>query len=193
LSGPRGARRPEPLPGSRARPGEGEGSSGEEREGEAKRPRGTARDRALNLLSFRDRSSRELEGRLLQAGFDHAEVSEALDGLSRAGLVDDERFARAVVEQEAGRRLSGRRAVAAALIRKRVDRETARAVLAELDESGDERARAQELAEARATRLRGLAPQVAHRRLTDFLMRRGHAPATARDAASRALSLDPGD
>jgi regulatory protein len=141
----------------------------------------------LTLLSFRDRSSRELEGRLLQAGFDDADVSEALEGLTRAGLVDDERFARAVVEQEAGRRLSGRRAVAAALIRKRVDHETARAVLAELDESGDDGARAQELAEARATRLRGLAPEVAHRRLTDFLMRRGHAPSTARAAAARAL------
>jgi hypothetical protein len=30
---------------------------------------------------------------------------------------------------------------------------------------------------------------VAHRRLTDFLMRRGHAPSTARTAATRALGL----
>jgi regulatory protein len=157
---------------------------------EPKRPRGTARDRALTLLSFRDRSSRELESRLLRAGFEREEVAEAMEGLIRSGLVDDERFARAVVEQEAGRRLSGRRAVAAALVRKRVDRDVATAVLAELDQEGDEDARALELAEARASRLQSLPPEAALRRLTQFLMRRGHGPSTARDAASRALGLD---
>src|SRR5437762_1541300 len=92
-----------------------------------RRPRGTAHDRALNLLSFRDRSRRELERRLLQAGFEAADVEETLEAMERVGLVDDERFARAVVEQEAGRRLSGRRAVASALAAKGVGREAGRA------------------------------------------------------------------
>src|SRR3954447_7941823 len=102
--------------------------------GGAKKPRGTARDRALNLLSFRDRSRRELEQRLLRAGYEPDDVLEALEALERVGLVDDERFARAVVEQEAGRRLSGRRAVAAALATKGVGREVAAAALAEIDD-----------------------------------------------------------
>src|SRR5207244_374392 len=100
------------------------------------KPRGTARDRALNLLSFRDRSRRELEQRLLQAGFEPEDVLEALEGLERVGLVDDERFARAVVEQHAGRRLSGRRAVASALFSKGIDRDVAAAALDEVDEPG---------------------------------------------------------
>ena len=151
---------------------------------------GTARDRALNLLSFRDRSRRELEARLLRGGFDPDEVVEALDGLERAGLVDDERFARAVVEQEAGRRLSGRRAVASALAASGVDRDAARAALAELDDSDEERRRADELARARAARLVGLPPEAAFRRLASLLARRGYAPGICRDAARRALAVD---
>ena len=158
-----------------------------------KRPRGTARDRALNLLSFRDRSRRELERRLRQAGFEDDDVAEALDGLARAGVVDDARFARAVVEQEAGRRLSGRRVVESALLAKGVDRESARAALAELDDPVAERARAEELARSRARRMAGLSPDVAYRRLVGLLARRGYAPPLCRDAARRALAIDPVD
>src|SRR5207244_12978088 len=128
-----------------SRPSRGEGVAGA-RDGRArdrKRPRGSAHDRALNLLSFRDRSRRELERRLLQAGYEAEEVAEALDALERSGLVDDERFAPAVVEQEAGRRLSGRRAVASALAARGVDRNALRAALADLEDpaAGGERAR----------------------------------------------------
>src|SRR3954447_23916675 len=93
--------------------------------GGAKKPRGTARDRALNLLSFRDRSRRELEQRLLRAGYEPDEVLEAMEGLERVGLVDDDRFARAVVEHQAGRKLSGRRAVASSLAAKGIHRDIA--------------------------------------------------------------------
>jgi len=158
-----------------------------------RRPRGTARDRALNLLSFRDRSRRELERRLLRAGFEAADVDEALEALERAGLVDDERFARAVVELEAGRRLSGRRAVASALAAKGVGREAGRAALAELEDPDAERARAEELARSRASRMTGLPSGVAYRRLAGLLARRGYSPGVCRDAARRALGSDPLD
>jgi SOS response regulatory protein OraA/RecX len=74
-----------------------------------------------------------------------------------------------------------------ALMAKGVDRETAEAALGPAD--GDED-RALALAERRVARLTGLPPEVAHRRLTDFLIRRGHAPGTAREAARKALGLD---
>ena len=158
--------------------------------GAQRKPRGTARDRALNLLSFRDRSRRELEQRLLRAGYEPDEVLEAIGGLERVGLVDDERFARAIVEQHAGRRLAGRRAVAAALFTKGVDRETAAAALRDLDEPGAERERAEALARSRAGRLSGLAPEVAFRRLSGFLARRGYPPGICHEAARAALAID---
>jgi regulatory protein len=154
-----------------------------------KKPRGTARDRALNLLSFRDRSRSELEQRLLRAGFEPDDVVEAIEGLERVGLVDDERFARAVVEQQAGRRLSGWRAVESVLAGKGVDRRVVTAALDEIDAPGAELDRAIELAGRRATRLTGLAPEVAYRRLAGLLARRGYAPGICHEATRRALAI----
>src|SRR5437764_13255034 len=82
------------------------------------RPRGTAKDRALRLLGVRDRSRRELERRLLQAGFDREEIDGALDALTVAGLIDDERFADAVAEHAMTARPSGRQAVSTSLLSK---------------------------------------------------------------------------
>src|SRR5438552_5996519 len=89
------------------------------------RPRGTSKDRALRLLGVRDRSRRELERRLTRAGFEPEEIAEALDALAAAGLIDDARFAGAVVEHARTGRVAGRRAVLSGLLAKGVDRDTA--------------------------------------------------------------------
>ncbi len=146
-------------------------------------------DRALLLLAVRSRSRRELERRLLSAGFDPLGVDEELSRLESVGLVDDAQFAREFAEHEVGRRLSGRGAVAASLAAKGVDRATTQRALDEITK--DEETRAAELARTRVARLSGLAPAVAHRRLVSFLARRGYDLTVARRAAGRALSLDP--
>ena len=155
-------------------------------------PRKDVHERALGLLAVRPRSRRELERRLGAAGFDGDEVAGELERLERVGLIDDEAFARALAEQAFGRRMAGRRAVASALAAKGVDPQVASAVLDELEGDGDD-GRADELARARAVRLGGLPPDRAFQRLTGFLVRRGHAPASARRAARRALELDAPD
>lgn len=183
---PRRVLRPDPLPGKSAPLGEGEGNRlGEE----TRRPKGTAHDRALRLLGVRARSRRELEDRLLRAGFEPTEVEEAIDGLEAAGLVDDERLAQAVVDHAVNRRLAGRRAVVSALRTHRVDPDLVERALEEADQTEAERVH--ELAARRAERLRGLAPEVAARRLVAFLVRRGYGPGLSREAASRALTIDP--
>jgi regulatory protein len=149
-------------------------------------------ERALGLLAVRQRSRRELERRLLAAGFDGDEVAGELERLQGVGLIDDEAFARAVAEHAFERRKAGRRAVASALAAKGVAPSVAAAVLDDLGSEGDE-ARADELARARAVRLAGLPPERAFQRLTGFLVRRGHPPEAARRAARRALSLDGSD
>ena len=145
-------------------------------------------DRALRLLAVRPRTRRELQTRLVGAGFDPDEVAAELDRLQEVGLVDDARFAAEFAEHALDRRLEGRRAVAADLSARGVDgaliEETLQA--ADVDESG----RLARLAEARVGRLRNVAPEAAYRRLVSFLVRRGHEPGAARAAASRALRLD---
>jgi regulatory protein len=144
--------------------------------------------RALRLLSVRSRSRRELEVRLLRAGFDPEEVAQELERLEAVGLVDDERFAREFAEHQLLARRAGQRAVASGLAAKGVDRRIVERALAEAP--GDDAERASELARSRAERLRGVPPEKAFGRLVSFLVRRGHEPETARRAARSALGLD---
>jgi regulatory protein len=146
---------------------------------------GTAKDRALGLLAVRWRSREELRGRLARAGFDPGEIDEALADLELVGLVEDARFARELVQDQAGRRLSGDRAILAALRQRGVSPDVAEAAMGA---AGDQAARARSLAERRATRLAGLPPEAAFRRLYGALVRRGYPPDMARDACRAALA-----
>jgi regulatory protein len=147
-------------------------------------------DRALGLLAVRPRSRRELERRLLAAGFDPDDVAGEVERLERVGLIDDEAFARALAEHAFERRKAGRRAVVSALAEKGVPPSVAGPIVDDIAADGDE-GRADELARARAVRLAGVPPDRAFQRLTAFLIRRGHAPEVARGAARAALRLDP--
>ena len=155
---------------------------------EPKNPK-TAHERALGLLAVRSRTRQELHGRLRAAGFPQEEVEDALRRLERVGLVDDADFARQVAEHRFGTRREGSRAVRGELLRKGV----APSVVAEVVAAqGDgEELRAHQLAAARASAMRGLAPVKAFGRLTSFLMRRGYEPDLARRAAREALNVAP--
>ncbi|MGH2589597.1 MAG: regulatory protein RecX [Actinomycetota bacterium] len=148
-------------------------------------------ERALRLLAVRPRARRELEVRLLRAGFEPDEVRDELERLEAVGLVDDEAFARQVVEHELAVRRSGRRAVSGRLAGKGVAGGTIERALEELAGGpGDEEARALELARSRLSRLGALDVSAAYRRLVPFLRRRGYGAGTAHRAASVALGLD---
>jgi regulatory protein len=150
-------------------------------------------ERALGLLAVRTRSRRELQTRLVRAGFEPGEVEGELERLSAVGLVDDARFAQELAEHAVGVKLAGRRAVVSALAAKGVDRGTIDATVAGL--GGDEGERALQLARTRARRLAGLPPETAYRRLVSLLVRHGYEAGTARGAASAALRVegDPAD
>jgi regulatory protein len=149
-----------------------------------KKPRGSAKDRALLLLSVRWRSRQEIRRRLRSAGFEAEEVEQALMDLEGVGLIEDDRFAREMVRDQAGRRLAGNRSIRANLLQKGVAPEV---VDQALEEAGEEAQRACELARQRALRLTGLAPEAAYRRLYGLLLRRGYGPGVARDACRAAL------
>lgn len=145
-------------------------------------------ERALGLLAVRQRSRRELRSRLIAAGFEIEAVEEELNALEAVGLVDDQAFARSVAEHGMGRRLEGRRAVASALAAKGVDRGLIEVAVAEAAGEGEEE-RAFELARSRASRMAGLPPEVAFRRLSGLLARRGYDAGLSRRAASAALRV----
>lgn len=151
----------------------------------------TCHERALGLLAVRPRSRRELERRLLAAGFDREEVDDVLVRLERVGLVDDLAFARQMADYQFGSRRAGRRAVTGALLEKGIAPDVIAEVLESAADGEDERALA--LATTRAVRMGSLEPAKAFNRLTSLLMRRGYGPEVARRAARAALDLQLDD
>jgi regulatory protein len=152
--------------------------------GRSKR-RKSPKDRALGLLAVRWRSREELRRRLRQAGYEAEEIDQALADLTRAGLIEDARFARELVRDQATRRLAGDRAIRNALREKGVAADLAEEALRE---AGEESERARDLAARRAIRMKGLAPDAAYRRLYGMLLRRGFSPRMASEACREALA-----
>lgn len=140
---------------------------------------------------MRPRARRELERRLLAAGFEVDEVDDVLARLERVGLIDDEAFARQMADHQFGSRRAGRRAVTSVLLAKGIAPELAARVAGDAPDA--EHDRALELARSRVGRLIGVEPVKAFGRLTSLLVRRGYAPDVARSAARRALEVDDQD
>jgi regulatory protein len=156
----------------------------------AKNPQ-SCHERALGLLAVRPRARRELERRLLAAGFESEEVSDVLLRLERVGLIDDAAFAKQLAEHQFTARRAGQRAVVSALLAKGIAPDLAGEMARAAPD--DEQDRALELARTRSARLAGVEPSKAFGRLTSLLVRRGYPPEIARFAARRALAIDEPD
>ncbi len=113
---------------------------------------------AARALRHRDLSERRLADRLARAGVRAPERAEALDTLSRAGYVDDARYAQQRARSLAARGL-GDRAIRFALERDGIDAETGEQALAALE---PEATRAEALA-ARKGRTKATARYLARR------------------------------
>jgi regulatory protein len=132
-------------------------------------------DRALNALSSRARSRRELERWLVQKALPPEYIPGALDALEARGFLDDAAFARGFVRDRAVNRRQSRRRIAAELGRRGVHRTLADRAIAEVfaEHEIDESAQAREAALRKVRALAKLEPHVAKRRLYGFLARKG--------------------
>jgi regulatory protein len=137
-----------------------------------------AKERALRLLGLRDRSRREIQMRLRQAGFEPAAVSETVEWLAGLGYLDDRRFAAAyVAEKQRGG--WGPRRIRAELAAKGVERPVVDEALAALEDagttgSGDGDALLEQTVRKRFGGQFATDPEAAERRLAGFLARRGY-------------------
>jgi regulatory protein len=140
--------------------------------------------KALHFLSYRPRSSQEVRRNLLGRGIDPALVEATLSRLMQAGLVDDQAFARAWIENRNTFHPRGRSALRIELRRKGLDDETIRAVLDGLEEE-DEENLALQAARTQARRYAGLEWQAFRLKLGGFLARRGFTYATLAPVISK--------
>lgn len=149
-------------------------------------------DAAVRSLSGAPRSRKSLEERLTSAGYPEAHVRAAVARLVEIGLIDDERYAQAILDSRDRSRPRGDRALLQELLRRGVDEDLARGLLERRAAGGHERTdlpgrepvpaagdqsvgaeeRAARVALAKL-RLRGGDPRVEVQRLAQSLARRG--------------------
>jgi SOS response regulatory protein OraA/RecX len=143
---------------------------------------------AIAALTRHDASEGEIRAKLLAKGLEEADVESELERLRRAGLVDDVAFARRVVDRSRDRKGLGDQAIRMALRARKVPVDVIDAVLVDQEEDAETaEARLQEVADDRARRLGSLPYDVAERRLTAYLMRKGYSGSAVRSAARAAL------
>ncbi len=84
---------------------------------------------AIKLLTFRDRTEKELRDRLTEKGFEEGEIEETLELLKGYGYIDDERYAKKFVSDGINVRGHGPGRIKIELLKKGVDREIIEAAL----------------------------------------------------------------
>lgn len=127
----------------------------------------------LRLLTYRERSRKELREKLTGKKYSPETVSAVIEKLERLELLDDEKFARLWVNSRINFNPRSAWLIAGELRRKGIAEETARRVLGEMLPPEREREAARELAESRARLYRSEPPPTARRKLFAFLARRG--------------------
>jgi len=128
-----------------------------------------AHEAALNFLSYRPRSEQEVRRRLQKKDFMPEAVDDAIGRLLRAGLIDDEAFARYWVENREQHKPRGAYALRHELRQKGIESR----IVDELVEQIDEDANAYLAATKRLSRWQRLDPSVRRRKMSDYLRRRG--------------------
>jgi regulatory protein len=136
-------------------------------------PEAVARKILLDQLTGQARSRAELAQRLAKRNVPDEIAARLLDRFEEVGLVDDEAFARAWVQSRQPGKGLARRALAQELRRKGIEDDTARVALDEIDPE-DEVEAARTLVRRKLRSVERLGRDVATRRLTGMLARKGY-------------------
>lgn len=136
----------------------------------------TPYNRALDLLSARPYTVRDLRRKLIQKEVPPEEVDAAIQRLFQAGLLDDEKYALAYARTKLVGAGSSKRRIRQELGRKGVVAEVADAAVDQViaDEEVDTRAVVERVARKKLVSMGNLEPVVLRRRLYAFLARRGY-------------------
>jgi len=137
---------------------------------------GSAYDYALNLLSARAYTVRNLRRKLHQKGFEPADAESAVERLVANGLMDDDKFAAEFARQRLVAAGASVRRVEHDLIRRGISAEAAKAATRAVveEEDLDFAASMERIARKKLVSLGDLDPQVRRRRVFGFLARKGY-------------------
>ena len=142
---------------------------------------------SMHALTRRGQSRRELERTLRSRELPEDVIAHEIERLERVGLIDDIALAQNLVGVLQERKGLGRTAIASELTRRLLSPAAIEYAL-ELVDTGDELARARDLAVKRAAQLSSYDRETAERRLAGYLARRGYSGSTVRAAVQHALA-----
>ncbi len=133
-----------------------------------------ARSYALRLIKFRLRSEKELRDSLCLKGAKPSDIDEVMSFLKRAGLLDDELFARLWVESRVKKPLGFKR-LARELKNKGISENIIEGTIRQAREDYSEDDAIRSIIAVRLKKMNNLSKDKAMSRLYGFLMRRGYA------------------
>lgn len=140
-----------------------------------------AYQQAMLFLGYRARSEKEIRQNLKKHEYAEGVIEVTLEKLRKAGLANDNEFARAWVENRNTFRPRSKKALAIELRQKGLDDEAIQASLSAVDEES----LAYETGLKRAARLKGLERSEFRKKLSEFLLRRGFSYSVAASTVSR--------
>jgi len=132
-----------------------------------------AREVALNLLSYRSRSEKEISEKLKKKGFSPENIEEVIADLKRVNLLDDYEFACQWIKNRLKNRPRGLTLLSQELLKKGIKREIIDEASEEFYPEDQEVEIASELIRKREKRYKGLDKKIARKRMSGFLLRRG--------------------
>ncbi len=141
--------------------------------------------RLERALAARGMSEHEARDRLRRDNVEPHAVEDIIDRLLRVGAIDDDRLAEQLLHAALTRKNQGRRAIAQALAKRGIARESIDAALEELPD--DDHERALEFARGKAPQLARFDHETALRRLVGQLSRRGFGGSLVMSVARQAL------
>lgn len=147
------------------------------------------REAALRLLDAAARPTGALRTKLAERGYRSDVIDSVIDRLVELHLVDDEDYARRLVQSCAARQ-KGQRGTVMELVRKGVDHTLAERTVAQAAQSGVFDDAVWELGRRVARKTQGLDLQVRRRRFWSAAGRRGHDPQRIREVCDALFTAD---
>jgi len=132
-----------------------------------------AKERALRLLSYRDRSEKEIIDRLKRIGYRQSIIDWVLSELKRLKLIDDARFSVSMARTKMISKPVGEFLLRRELAQKGIADGLIEDAITRIYEEKDQSELAFELAEKQFQKFKNLEKIKAKKRISDFLLRRG--------------------
>jgi regulatory protein len=148
-----------------------------------------AKDVALNLLSYRSQSEKEISEKLKRKGFGRKNIEGVIEDLKRVSLLDDYEFSCAWVKDRMKSRPRGLLLLRQELVKKGIRKELIDRALDECYPDADEVKIASELIKKREKRYKDLDKKIARKRMSDFLLRRGFSYEVVKEAINGFIDL----